>query len=57
MTPRTSSGKGYNGRGAESAPLSVLESSFKDLSNGVHFLALENRYLSTLENPENANRW
>lgn len=45
MTPRTSSGKGYNERGAESAPLRVLESSFKDLSNGAHFLALENKYL------------
>lgn len=45
MTPRTSSGKGYNGRGAESAPLSVLKSSFKDLSNGAHFLALETEYL------------
>lgn len=45
MTPRTSSGKGYNGRGAESAPLSVLKSSFKDLSNGANFLALETEYL------------
>lgn len=45
MTPRTSSGRGYNGKGAESATLSVFESSFKDLPEGVHFLALKEQIL------------
>lgn len=38
MTPRTSSGRGYRGRGADNALFRVFESSFKDLLSSSQLL-------------------